>query len=186
MGMAQEGQPAAKAGDLRRCAANGNRRRLCSNSTARLRVRQQLRVSAWNRLCDQLRLLICSPLVMRPERGEERKHTGSRLYSGLICKSFQQLTYVSKPVLTRGVTGGDSCAQLLFLLGKRTHLCGGYTAGLEEHHAWCSSTLFLSQNTFSGLDWSPLCPGQSFSFVHRLERGGGRKSSSSQSLSDPC
>lgn len=72
-------------------------------------------------LCNQLRLLICSPPVARTERGKERKHTGKRLYPRLICKSFQQLTYVSKPVQTRGVKGGDSCMQLLFLLRKHTH-----------------------------------------------------------------
>lgn len=47
--------------------------------TARLGVRQQLGVSAWNGLCNQHRLLICSPLVMRVERSEERKQTGNLL-----------------------------------------------------------------------------------------------------------
>lgn len=73
-------------------------------------------------LCNQLRLLICSRPVARTERGKERKHTGKRLYPRLICKSFQQPTNVRKPVQTRGVKGGDSCMQLLFLLTQHnTH-----------------------------------------------------------------
>lgn len=96
--------------------------------TVRLGV-GQLGASVRNGLCNQLRLLIGPPLVMRVERSEQRKHTGTRLYSRLICKSFQQLTYVSKPVQTRGVTGGDSCMQLLFLLCKHTLYMVGYTGG---------------------------------------------------------